>query len=226
MSNEAQQFSNLVKDLITYLREEQVLDPPLPNTRSSSITTLPKASSLSEGENTSQLTLPTSPQVLKRPGNAEIRKIQPTQSSFHTPNPDPSMRQLVSRALPNLRLTSKTLDDTSARASIQLSKKNAPHILLLAQDPSQISFLKTLAQAIQKKFLPTKICGINRVEHAESVRLFIATHACAITHPAFKESPQPSLFGVPLILLAPIPDYKNNLLLKRTLWNQLCQILR
>lgn len=218
MPNEIATFTALVGDLLTYLRQEHLLSP---QNLSKSVETKPTYFDSKKATDGRE-------KITEQPKEKENNKILeppvPIQKSEQID--DLSMRQLILRVLPELKLTDKIPSDAKAKALAELYKHKAPQVALLTEKPEELPFLKALAKAIHTQLKPAKILGIDKIQPADSLRLFIATHAGVASHPAFKESPTPTLFGIPLILLAPISEYEKNPSLKRALWDHLCQILR
>lgn len=200
MSNE-REIHQLLLDVLDYIRQEQLIALRLPKVQ--------KPASLKKEE----------PPLSDFRGERKPQRCE--KSSF--PFEEASLRKLMVETLPEARMSNQIPSDHAA-------KRKNPEVGLLAFHERQLPFLQKLARAITHHLAPAKIWKADRLVPCDSLTLFLATHADILSHPSLKkeckESPSPTLFGIPLLFLSPMDDYQNNPSLKRALWNHLCQILQ
>lgn len=185
----------------------------------------------------------TSEQVTKKEG-VDL-KLEPL--SQVTTEPIKELEQIVRQAVPYLTLKQNIPDDSLAKKISSMWKEQndvADAVILFFNESNQeIHFLKNLVKAIDISLVPAKLLDIRRLEKKwdlflddpgrYKIKLMIASaqtiHKCPELKRHYKEIPSTSQFflgNIPLLLLSPFSSYFKTPLLKRSLWQKLCQILK
>lgn len=173
-----------------------------------------------------------------------ILKLEPL--STITIEPIKELEQIVRQAAPYLTVTPHIPDDSLAKKISSMWKEQndvADAVILFFNESNQeIHFLKNLVKAIDISLVPAKLLDIRRLEKKwdlfldparYKIKLMIAStqtiHKCPELKRHYKEIPSTSQFflgNIPLLLLSPFSSYFKTPLLKRSLWQKLCQILK
>lgn len=147
---------------------------------------------------------------------------------------------------PSVCLEEKIPSDERAKeiASAYKTKNHAKDITILVfnQSGQELSFLKEVAKALNISFYKTALINAHALEKedkwdfllsAKPLKLIIASDygiwQCPKLLKFYKEIPSSStrlLKGTPLFLLPDLSLYLKKPLLKRSLWNALCQIMQ
>lgn len=154
---------------------------------------------------------------------------------------DPEMRQLISKILPQIHLTTEIPSDQEAKHRSHLWKHEflKAKVLVLCTAPSQ--FFHNLTQAIHTRLAPGQLVEIGPMEKEGKWEIALTSPLLKLVLAPpleewksgslarfYKETPasQATFLGnIPLILMQPASAYQNNPNLKKELWKTLASLL-
>jgi len=158
---------------------------------------------------------------------------------------DVEMKQMVTKILPEVTLTSSIPDDASAKKIAHLYKE--PHlnakalVLSFGETGSALSFLQNVTKAIDSLLVPAKLIEMRKIERENSWELTLSAPTLQlILAPPFqawktislarfyRENPASKthfLKEIPVLMMQPAHAYLKNPDLKRDLWKMVSSLL-
>jgi hypothetical protein len=158
---------------------------------------------------------------------------------------DTEMKQMVTKVLPEVALTSGIPDDAAAKKMAHLYKEQhlTAKVLILSfgETGPALSFLQNVTKAIDSLLVPAKLIEMRKIERENSWELTLSSPTLQlILAPPFqawksislarfyRENPSSKshfLKETPLLMMQPLDAYLKNPDLKRELWKMLSTLL-